>query len=173
MMSFNQVMHELVGLIKYAVILAVLIVTVKFLLPMFWGHACYVDPDDLGMQDALGKTSIKVPFDPGKWTAEEIGRGDIVIVNNVSIDESASRRDFPFRVIAVPGDLISAQRGEFTINGKPERYGPRPVADRETDVAPQRLPRGHYYVLPDNRLEGRGGQPGMIPAWRVVGKVEG
>jgi len=170
--SFSQVAHGLVGLVKYVIALVVLVVVVKVLLPMFWGHACYVDPDDLGMQETLGKTTLKVPFDPNKWTAEDVRRGEIVIVNQVSNDESGARRDFPFRVIAVPGDLIRAKRGEFTINGKPERYGGKPVADGETDVAPQRVPRGYLYVLPDNRRECRGGHPGMIPAWRIVGKLE-
>ncbi len=167
--SFNQVVHELVGLIKYAIALVVMVVVVKILLPMFWGHACYVDPDDLGMQDALGKTTLKVPFNPGEWTEDYVKRGDIVIVNQVSNDESAARRDFPFRVVAVPGDMIRASRGEFTVNGKPEK---KPIADGETKVLPHRVPRGYVYVLPDNRRECRGGQPGMIPAWRIVGKLE-
>jgi hypothetical protein len=171
--SFSGMAHHLVGLIKYAIVLVLMVVTVRVLLPTYWGHACYVDPDDLGMQKVLGKTTIKIPFDPGRWTSDRVARGDIVVVRRPASDDSGMLRGFPFRVVAVAGDSIEAYRGQFTVNGKPERYGGvKPIPDGQTNISARVLPRGYLYVLPDNRIECRGGHPCMIPFYQVVGRVD-
>jgi Signal peptidase, peptidase S26 len=172
-LSFSEISHSAVGLVKYVITLVVLVVIVKVLLPMFWGQACYVDPDDLGMQQLLGKTRLKVGFDSRRWTESDLKRGDLVILNEMSNDSSGARRDFPFRIIAVEGDMLSAYRGVFKINGKEEKYGGlKPVADSDTRIAARRIPRGHVYAMPDNRRDCEGGHPGMLPIWRIVGKVD-
>ncbi len=172
--SFNQVVHSFVGLIKYAVALVVLVALVKFVLPVWWGRTCYLDTEDLGMRQALGKTTMKVAYDANAWASEEINRGDIVILmrERAGTSESRTLRKYPFRVVAVGGDLYEAKRGMYKINGKLEDYaGIKLVHEGSIKISRQRVPRGYFYILPDDRRDNRGGLPMLVPSWRVVGKI--
>ncbi|MHC4916245.1 MAG: S26 family signal peptidase [Planctomycetota bacterium] len=173
--SFNQIVHSLVGLIKYAVALVVLVVLVKFVLPVWWGRTCYLDTEDLGMRQALGKTTMKIRYDAVSWDEDEIQRGDIVILvrEKAGTAENPEVRQYPFRVVAVGGDLIESRRGIYKVNGKLEEYpGIKLVHEGAIKIDRQRVPRGHYYILPDDRRDNRGGLPMLTPAWQVVGKVK-
>jgi len=171
--SFSQIVHGLVGLIKYAVALVLLVAAAK-LLPIWWGNTCYLDPEDAGMREALGKTTVKVAFDPGSWNEEELQRGQIVVLNQAyRSGESEGRRDFPFRVVAVEGDIIESQRGVYKINDEPEKYpGGQLRRNEVATVQKQVVPRGYVYLLPDDRISNMGGCPELVPVWRVRGRVE-
>lgn len=170
--SFNQVVHELVGMIKYAVALLILVAAAK-LYPMLWGNICYVDPEDLGMREALGKTTMKVAFDPNAWGEDDLERGQIVILSqSYSKEGGDARKNYPFRIVAVAGDSIEAARGAFKINGEPEKYSGTALRPNEaTNIPRTMIPRGHIYVLPDDRIDNRGGLPELVPVWRVLGRV--
>ena len=173
-LTINQVVHTLISLIKYAVALILLVVAAKFLLPM-WGSTCAVDSEDLGMRDALGKTRMKLAYNPRAWNEAALKRKDIVIVEMevASVGGEREWQKFPYRVVAMEGDTIQAPRGIFTVNGKEESYTGVKVQPSESHRVPrQRMPRGYLYVLPDDRVSSKGGLPMMIPAWRIVGKVE-
>jgi hypothetical protein len=173
-LSFSQIVHSLVGLIKYGVALVILVAIAK-MAPFWWGNTCYIEPEDVGMRDALGKTTLKVNYNPAEWNHADIRRGDIVVVKMefaAGSDEDAQLKKFPFRVVAVEGDLIQASRGKFKVNLKEEKYaGINLVPDEQTGMALQRVPRGYVYVLPDDRLDAKGGHPGLVPTWRIVGKL--
>ncbi len=173
-LTLNQVVHFLISLIKYVVALILLVVAAKFLLPM-WGSTCAVDSEDLGMREALGKTRLKLSYNPRAWNEAALKRKDIVIVKMkvASVGDENEWQKFPYRVVAMEGDLIQSKRGIFTINGKEESYtGVKIQPDEATKIPKQRMPRGYLYVLPDDRVSCKGGLPLMIPAWRIVGKVE-
>ncbi len=170
----SQVIHTLVSLIKYVVALILLWAGATFVLPI-WGSTCAIDSEDLGMREALGKTRLKIGYNPGAWNEAALKRGDIVIAMMMAASASGERnmQKFPFRVVAVEGDVIEAPRGALTINGEKEEY--TAVSVRTNDalrVAKQRVPRGYAYVLPDDRVSNKGGLPCLIPVWRIVGKVE-
>lgn len=174
-LTLNQVVHSLISLIKYVVALTLIVLAAKFLLPM-WGSTCVIDSEDMGMRDALGKTRLKLSYNPRTWSEAALKRKDIVIVKMEVAAVSGEEREwrkFPYRVVAVEGDIIQAPRGIFTINGKEESYTGVNIQPSESHRMPQqRMPRGYLYVLPDDRVSCKGGLPMMIPAWRIVGKVE-
>jgi len=167
--TFNQVLHILIALIKYVVVLVLMVVGVKFWTAQ---SRCFVDSEDMGMRPAIGKTTMKVDYDVDRRTEAHLKRGDVAIVR-MRVGEGWS--NFPFRVVAVEGDRIEARSGVFKVNGKKERYpgGVKLVAARGTDVLAQLVPRGHVYMLPDNRRKSLSDLPELIPLWRVVGKVAG
>jgi hypothetical protein len=172
--SLNQIVHSLVGLVKYVVALILLVAAAK-ILPNWLGSSCYIDSEDHGMREAIGKTTLKLRFDRKAWTEGDIRRGDIVILM-VEIPSGGKTKmgSFPYRAIAVEGDIIEAKRGIYKINGEKEKYtGVHLRYDGTTRLSPQRVPRGYVYILPDDRKDNKGGLPGMVPAWRVQGKAQG
>jgi signal peptidase I len=75
------------------------------------------------------------------------------------------------RVVGVPGDLWEERRGLVFIDGHrlSEFYIRADRRERRT-IAPTRIPRGHYFVMGDNRLtrcDSRGW--GALPSSRIVG----
>jgi hypothetical protein len=171
--SLSQLAHGMVGMIKYLVALVVLVVVAK-MLPLWLSHTCYIDTEDQGMREALGKTTLKLPFNHKAWNESELRRGDIVIISQPRRGEGEeSRRDFPFRIVAVAGDTIESVRGVHTVNGREEKYeGIKLVPDGATTVRRRQVPRGYVYALPDDRVSNKGGHPGLIPTWRVAGKAQ-
>jgi hypothetical protein len=171
--SLNQIIHSLVGLIKYAVALVLLVAAAK-ILPGWTRSSCYVDSEDQGMREAIGKTTVKLRLDRTSWNEGDIRRGDLVILmSEIPSGGDTKLASFPYRAIAVEGDIIESVRGVFKINGKEEKYtGIHLRGDGTTRLSPQRIPRGYLYVLPDNRKDNIGGCPAMVPAWRVLGKVQ-
>lgn len=170
--SFNQIAHGLVGLIKYVVVLVLLVAAAK-LLPAWLTNTCYLDPEDLGMREALGKTTVKVSFDPASWGGDELQRGQIVVINQPARSaDGEARRNFPFRVVAVEGDFVEANRGAYMINGETEKYAGTQLRRSETvNVARQLVPRGYVYLLPDDRVDAKGGYPELVPVWRLMGRI--
>jgi hypothetical protein len=171
--SGSQIAHHLVALIKYVVVVVLLVVAAKLLPGWLGGTVCFLDSDDDSMRDALGRSTMKVSFDPAAWNEDSLALGDIVIVNQeVRVSGETTRRNFPFRVIAVAGDVVEANMGKFKINGQDENYeGVTLKAAEHTRADPKAVPRGYVYVLPDDRRAPKGGHPELIPAWRLVGKV--
>jgi signal peptidase I len=171
--SQNQVLNNLVGLIKYAVALLILLILAKYLPPL-WRRTCYISADDKGMWQEIGKMTLKQRFNPAVWSEDQIKRGDIVVVNKeVQIEGELVYKGFPYRVIASPGDRILAKGGHFRINGKREKY---PGIDLEAypslNFSEMVLPRAVFYILPDDRLTAVGGLPMATPAWQIAGKIK-
>lgn len=169
--SLNRITHNLVALIKYAVILVGIVAAAKYLPPM-WQSRCYIDTENSGMREALGKTTMKVDYDPDAVDEKDLKRGDIVVVSMESSEIGKGRQKYPFRLVAVAGDWLEANRGFHQVNGKEENYdGLKPVNDNYAKIDRKQIPRGHVYVLPDDRPGAKSGHPQLIPLWRVVGKM--
>ncbi len=79
---------------------------------------------------------------------ETIHRDDIVVFHYPRDPE----RSYIKRVIALPGDTISIDRGQTVLNGKPlkEPYVPRRYRDTHS-MAPLVVPPGEYFVMGDHR----------------------
>jgi signal peptidase I len=96
-----------------------------------------------------------------------IGRGDIVAFRH----ESPTPRTYLKRVIGLPGDRVSIERGAVSIDGKPldERYVRyRDGQSRATVV----VPAGGVYVLGDNRANSDDSRNwGILPIDDVLGKA--
>lgn len=169
----GQIVHHLVALIKYVIVIVLVVAAAKLLPGWLGGSVCYLNSDDDSMRDALGRSTMKVSFNPNSWTEDGVGRGDIVIVNQeYRVSGETTRGNFPFRVIAIAGDVVEANMGRFKINGSDESYEGVTLKNSEyTRVEPMIVPRGYVFVLPDDRRSPMGGSPELIPAWRLVGKV--
>ncbi len=88
----------------------------------------------------------------------------------------ADGREFVKRVIGLPGDVVSEQRGRFQVNGA-LLAPPQPVASvdepgPDADQPPRPVPAGQLYVLGDNwtsSLDSRFWGP--VPERDVVGEA--
>ena len=82
-----------------------------------------------------------------KYDKDELKRHDIVIVNVDRID--GINEDVIKRIIALPGETISCERGQLFLNGKKytDEYGDGYTNDFETI----KLGKDEYFILGDNR----------------------
>jgi signal peptidase I len=77
------------------------------------------------------------------------------------------------RVIALPGDLWEERGGYVYIDGRrvDEPYVRTSRRDSRT-VAPQRIPRGHYFMMGDNRADSCDSRSwGTVPRGNLIGIV--
>ena len=109
-----------------------------------------------------GGQSWIFPFHPPR-------QGDVIVFHEPTNPD----RDFVKRVIGVPGDTVEMRSGEVYVNGTllSEPY----LVERDTaNLAPTKVPPGHYFVLGDNRgvsYDSRDKTLGPIPQENIVGKV--
>ena len=94
-------------------------------------------------------------------------RGDIVAV---AADSSGGGLRIG-RIVALPGDTVSAKEGKLLIDGSPvaESYAQGSLA---ATFEPIRVPQGHYFVLPDNRAQApRNPRTALASKDAIIGKV--
>lgn len=96
----------------------------------------------------------------------DVGRGDIVIftpeVGSVPAVERISR------VVAVAGDVVDVADGFLTIDGRRAREPYLEPGTRTEGVEPLEVPRGHVYVLGDNRTNSQDSRfYGPVPVGRI------
>ncbi len=98
-------------------------------------------------------------------------RGEIIVFHPPHV-ESPSDTDFIKRVIAVENDVVEINNGILYLNGIaiPEPFiNERPV----NDFGPFRIPRGHIFMMGDNRNNSDDSRFwGPLPLKNVVGKAE-
>jgi len=97
-----------------------------------------------------------------------IERGDVIAFVHGSGDES---RIYLKRVIGLPGETVSVERGVVSIDGSivATDYQASPDA---TDMAPAKVAAGTYFVLGDNRGDSDDSRAfGPIPAAAIIGRA--
>jgi signal peptidase I len=95
-----------------------------------------------------------------------IGRGDIVAFRH-----GGSAQAYLKRVIGLPGERVSIERGVVAIDGKPLAEGYVRFRDRGS-IPARTVPAGAYFVLGDNRANSDDSRDwGPVPVSEIVGKA--
>jgi signal peptidase I len=119
--------------------------------------------------------------------ASDVRRGDVVVF---AVPDQQPERLFVKRVLGLPGDRVSVNRGRVAINGVnlPLRAQQSSVFFEEADPALYRvtisgecsdlvnatIPEGHFYVVGDNRCASTDSRTfGAIPFSAIRGKQLG
>jgi signal peptidase I len=175
--------RELPGLILIAFVLALLIKT--FLVQAFYIPSQSMEPTLLVGDRVLVNKFI--------YGFREPRRGEIIVFENPRLDEpdrnplsafwywiieglgvsSDPEKDFIKRVIALPGETIEVNRGRVFVDGKRIE---EPYVNEErdrSDYGPFTVPKGHLFVMGDNRANSQDSRSalGPIPRDKVVGKA--
>lgn len=84
-----------------------------------------------------------------------VHRGDVIVFKRPPGEEAAAIKDLIKRVIALPGETVSARDGKLLVNDKPldEPYlqaGTQTIMDQSVTV-----PKGYVWVMGDNRSQSR------------------
>lgn len=155
--------------IKYIVIFALLwtsLVTYRTISC----HKMYHDQ----MVPAIKQEDFK-PVYAGERSMDQINNGDVVVFQYLL----SGRQDSPFfcgRVIAKEGQRIAIEAGRVKLNGQEqnESYVPADAFVGTENLVEIIVPRGHYFIMGDNRKNSRSKDSrafGPIPLEAVVGKV--
>jgi len=102
-------------------------------------------------------------------------RGDSVVFNTPERAKAicGAGGTFVKRLIGLPGETISEQRGFVYINGKrlDEQYIPSNRRGSDT-FAPRKIPPDHYFFMGDNRIESCDSRRwGSVPRDDLIGEV--
>lgn len=111
----------------------------------------------------------------GEREEKDIQQGDIVIFQYLT----SAKQESPYfcgRVIAKEGDRVEIKDGKVKLNGqdKTEAYVPADAIVGTENLAEIIVPRGHYFILGDNRKMSKLKDSrafGPIPLEALVGKV--
>ncbi len=106
-------------------------------------------------------------------------RGDVVVLEPPTYDQTPGKEDYIKRVIGLPGETIQIKEGKVYIDGQP--LDEQSYLTETTDCyggplcEEYRIPEGHVVVLGDNRGNSQDsrawpGEP-ALPLDRIVGKA--
>ncbi|OYD06460.1 signal peptidase I [Paludifilum halophilum] len=111
--------------------------------------------------------------------------GDLVIVNKmiylfrdpepgeVIVFHASKNKDYIKRVIAMPGDVVSAQNNIVRVNGESIDESYIDEGNRTADFGPVEVPENHVFVMGDNRMNSSDSREiGPISLDKVVGRAD-
>lgn len=179
-----QFFRELPGLLLMALALALLIKTL--LIQAFFIPSGSMQPT---LEPGDRVLVVKVPY----WFHDP-RRGDVIVFEKTDRTPTVERDrgivggalnwlgqglgfqapenpDYIKRVIGLPGDVVSAEKGKVLVNGR--RISEPYLRQRTADFPETRVPEGKLFVMGDNRgnsLDSRAGL-GFVPMDHVVGKA--
>lgn len=111
---------------------------------------------------AAGQALVDVALHP-------IARGDVIAFVHGTGDES---RIYLKRVIGLPGETVSIERGVVSIDGTVVDPPGYEVSRDTTDMRPLAVPAGTYFVLGDNRGDSDDSRAfGPVPAGAIIGRA--
>jgi signal peptidase I len=111
------------------------------------------------------------------YDLHDVHRGDIVVFklppDKVGPD---GIKDLIKRVIGLPNEVIESRDGQVYIDGKllKEPYLPKGVTTDNPPIQKQTVPKGHIFVMGDNRdnsADSRFANRGPIPIDTIVGRA--
>ena len=160
------------GVLEYAVILVVAFVLVFGVIKPFVVEAFRVPTESM-----LPTLEVKDRFLANKFVYRltEPERGDIVVFQALEENQEGEYDTLVKRVAGVAGDVVQVQGGTLLVNGEPQNE-PYLNTDVVPDVAPpygpREVPKGHIFVLGDNR--GNSGDSryfGFVPMENLEGEA--
>ena len=135
----------------------------SFLLEVFYIPSGSMEPTlDIGNRILVDKLS------------RSPGRFNIVVFKRPPTDTTGPKniKYLVKRVVGLPGNTIASRHCQVLIDGKvlPEPFLPKDTCTK--NIAPQRVPRGTYFVMGDNRSDSYDSRYfGPIKASSIVGRV--
>lgn len=105
------------------------------------------------------------------YRLHDINRGDVVVFERPP-NEAGVIRDLIKRVVGLPGETVEGRDGRVFIDGEPLAEPYLPGATTTATFGPEKIPRGHIWVMGDNRSSSADSRVfGSISTDRVVGRA--
>ncbi len=152
---------EWIALVGGALLLALLIKT-------FLVQAFYIPSDS--MYPTL-KTDDRVLVNKLSYKLHDVHRGDIVVFSKPP-KELSNIKDLVKRVVGLPGETVEAHDNHVYVDRRrlPENYLPDGTVT--TDFEPVTIPKGHVFVMGDNRTRSEDSRVfGPVRESTIVGRV--
>ncbi|WP_248278266.1 signal peptidase I [Paenibacillus sp. SZ31] len=101
-------------------------------------------------------------------------RSDVIVLRDPS--EGVEKKDFLVkRIVGLPGDTIEVRDHHLYVNGEQQAETYTDIEVQDPDFGPITLPPDHFFVMGDNRHEGKSKDSrvfGSITSDEIVGKAE-
>ncbi|WP_342571770.1 signal peptidase I [Paenibacillus sp. FSL R5-0749] len=101
-------------------------------------------------------------------------RSDVIVLRDPS--EGVEKRDFLVkRIVGLPGDTIEVRDHHLYVNGERQAETYTDIEVQDPDFGPITLEPDHFFVMGDNRHEGKSKDSrvfGSITSDQIVGKAE-
>jgi signal peptidase I len=102
----------------------------------------------------------------------DVHRGDIVVFKRPPGETDPKIKDLIKRVIALPGDTVEGRDGQILIDGRTLKEPYLAKNSPMGDFRPLTIPKGHYWVMGDNRGNSKDSRAfGPIAKSLIVGRA--
>ncbi len=101
-------------------------------------------------------------------------RSDVIVLRDPS--EDATKKDYLVkRIVGLPGDTIEVRDHQLYVNGVQQTENYTDIEVQDPDFGPITLEPDHFFVMGDNRHEGKSKDSrmfGSITSSEIIGKAE-